>query len=149
MTWEIRTHQTVKRFQASFPEHTDKPGDPYVTVSTTLRTECLKKVERIGASGHQVFVSPRSSLPAGEPATAEAAAELRYYWFRLRHDSILQLSTAGLVIGVAGIVMDTVRDGGLVAIDSLATTLLKVGGYALKTVGLLIVFVAAILKEEG
>lgn len=153
MAWVIRTYQTVKRFQASFPEQTPKPADTYVAVSAGGHSEVLKKVERGGAGGDQIFVSPRSSLPNGEPATAESVAELRYYWFRVCHDPTLKLAALGLAIGIAGIVIDAARDLGetwaLITVSSFWMTASKVIGYVLKGLGLLVVFVAALLKEEG
>ena len=150
---DSQTHPTVKRFQASFPAQTPSPADPYVAVAAGGRKEVLRKIVRIGASGDQIFVSPRSSLPDKEVAAADGVSELHYYWFRVQRDPILKLAAAGLATGVAGICIDAARDLGetwpLITVSPFWMAASKGIGYLLKVFGLLIVFVVALMKDDG
>jgi hypothetical protein len=72
---------------------------------------------------------------------------------RLTHDTGLRLAAAGLLIGVSGIIIDAGRDLGptwtLITVSESWMAASRLIGYLLKALGLSIVFVGALLKDDG
>ena len=154
VTWIVRRHAGVSRFEIQVPENTAPAGlSAYVRVSAGNVTEVLRTTTRRGAAGDQVWVASRSRLPDGATAVFQAVSEWCYQAYRMWYYLPLRLTLAGAGVGIVGLCIEAAITLGqyviLIPLSESALTVWRTVSFVLKGIGILVPTAIAVLKESA
>jgi hypothetical protein len=99
----------VKPFVASFPANTAPADLPsYIILVAGVGRAVLTTVTRRGAAGNQVWVTPSTlaTIPDGTSVAYQSANAFQYHTYRLSHDRSKLIAFCGVLIALAGVVID-------------------------------------------
>lgn len=145
-TWVVRHDANVARRVASFPEIGSEKPAPFVRVTVGSEHEELRSTVRRGASGDELRLSPGCfpATPDGTPCSYQPSTARAYRSFWLVRDPARQRALAGLVIAVAGVLLDTAVALGkalpLFVVGETGIAVTTAVGSVLTVVGLLVTF---------
>ncbi len=152
--WVIHQHHDVAAFVATFPEHTRPANLPkWVALCTGTTKAYVRAAERPYAEGKQIFVSKGFIIDEGQEVSVSETTFQRYAIYRLMHDRDQILGLIGLILAIAGYVVDASLTAGkihpyLIVSD---TTLFwsQIGSFLAKIVGTALVFWKGFLQSVG
>lgn len=163
--WVIEADIGTKKFEATFPDQTeDRPElGSYIRLVAGGKQGYFRTAILEGASENYVFIASdqqdfisKGALKGVRNGTEAQYTEVkrwRYSWHRLLRDPTQRLALTGAILTLASLIMDGVLAADKVISDwvicETATFWLTLGSFAMKIIGVGLIFWKGVLDKEG